>query len=80
MQKELTINISDETYRGLMNLVGENNANQFIESLLRSHIFKSEKDVIELPPLDENRTYRIFSPRLADQSQAELLEVEFVKD
>lgn len=69
MQKELTINISDETYQGLMNLVGEKNASQFIESVLRPVILA-----------EENRTFKILSPRLADQSQANLLELEFVED
>lgn len=80
MQKELTISISDETYQGLMELVGEKNANQFIESVLRRHIFKSEKDVIKLPPLNDNRTYRVLSPRLADPEQTEFLEVKHIKD
>ncbi len=63
-----------------MKSVGKKNASRFIESLLRSSILKSEEDVIKLPPLDENRTYRIFSPRLADPLQAELLEVKHIKD
>ena len=68
MKKELTINISDETYQGLINLVGEQNASRFIESVLRPYIL----------PAEENRTFKILSPRLADQSQAELLELKFI--
>ena len=70
MQKKLTINLSDEIYQGLMNLVGEKNASQFIESVLHPYILLAEK----------NRTFKIHSPRLADRSQIDLLKVEFVKD
>ncbi len=83
MQKELTINISDETYQGLMNLVGEKNASQFIESLLRPAVSKSKEEKeyeVKLPPHDKNKTFKIHSPRLADESQAELLELEFIED
>ncbi|HMS38908.1 MAG TPA: hypothetical protein PKE69_01685 [Pyrinomonadaceae bacterium] len=79
MQRKLTISISDETYESLMNSVGKKNASRFIESLLRSNILKSEKDVIKLP-LDESKTYRILSPRLADPSQADILEVTHIKN
>lgn len=70
MQKELTINISNETYQGLMNLVGEQNAARFIESVLQPYIILAEKD----------RTFKVHSPRLADESQADLLKIEVVKD
>lgn len=69
MQKERTISLSDETYQGLMKLVGEKNASQFVESVLRPYFLLAE----------ENRTFKILSPRLADQSQAELLELEFIE-
>jgi len=70
MQKELTISLSDETYQGLMNLVGEKNASQFIEAVLRPYILLAE----------ENRTFKVLSPRLADRSQMDLLKVELVED
>ncbi len=70
MQKELTINLSDETYQNLMNLVGEKNASQFIESVLRPYILLAEK----------NRTFKIHSPHLADPSDIDFLKVELVKD
>lgn len=70
MQKELTISLSDETYQGLMNLVGEKNASQFIEAVLRPHVFLAE----------ENRTFKILSPRLADRSQMDYLKVELIED
>ncbi|MBS1792261.1 MAG: addiction module antitoxin [Acidobacteria bacterium] len=68
MQKELTISLSDETYHSLMKLVGETNASQFIESVLRPYILLAEED----------RTYKILSPHLADQTQAELVKPELV--
>ena len=70
MQKELTISLSDETYQGLMNLVGEKNASQFIEAVLRPYILLAE----------ENRTFKILSPHLADRSQMDFLKVELVED
>ena len=51
MQKELTISLSDETYQGLMNLVGEKNASQFIQSVLRPYFSKyhdvAQKMIVE---------------------------------
>lgn len=70
MQKELTISLSDETYQGLMKLVGEKNASQFIEAVLRPYILLAE----------ENRTFKIHSPHLADPSQLDFFKVELVKD
>ncbi len=70
MQKELTINISDETYQGLMQLVGEKNASQFIEAVLHPFILLAS----------ESRTFRIHSPRLADRSQIDRFKLEMVED
>ncbi len=53
-----------------MNLVGEKNASQFIESVLRPYILLAE----------QNRTFKILSPRLADRSQIDLFKVELVED
>jgi hypothetical protein len=83
MQKELTINISDEIYDDLMDSVGEENASRFIESLLRPVVSKSKESKeyeVKLPPHYKNQTFKIHSPRLADESQAELLELTFIKE
>ncbi|CAN5594079.1 hypothetical protein BH20ACI4_BH20ACI4_25770 [soil metagenome] len=70
MQKELTINLSDDTYRGLIGLVGEKNASQFVEAVLRPYILLAEK----------KQTFKIHSPHLADSSQMDLLKVELVEE
>jgi hypothetical protein len=70
MQKELTINLSDETYQGLMNLVGEKNASQFIESVLRPHVSESNGD----------RIFKILSPHLVNPADAERLKLEIVEE
>ncbi|GEM_PF-4669920 len=50
MQKELTISLSDETYQGLMKLVGEKNASQIIEAVLRPHVSQSQEEFeVKLP-------------------------------
>ena len=45
MQKELTINLSDETYRGLIELVGEKNASQFVEAVLQPLYFQIKRRI-----------------------------------
>ncbi len=81
MQKELTISLSDETYRGLMNLVGEKNASQFIEAVLRPHVSQSKEEYeVKLPFNSGERKIYIRSPRLANPSDAEFLRVELVKE
>lgn len=70
MQKELTISLSDETYNGLMNLVGEQNASQFIESVLHPYILLVET----------NKTFKIHSPRLVDRSQIDRFKMELIED
>ena len=81
MQKELTINLSDETYQGLMNLVGEKNASQFIEAVLRPHVSESNEEYeVKLPLNNGERKIYILSPHLADPSDAEILKVELVEN
>ncbi len=80
MQKELIINLSDETYQGLMNLVGEKNASQFIESVLRPYISVSEEYVVKLPLHYGQRTAYILSPRLANPSDIDKIKVELVEE
>ena len=81
MQKELTINLSDETYQGLMKLVGEKNASQFIESVLRPHVSESNEEYeVKLPLNNGERKIYILSPHLADPSDAETLKVELVEN
>ena len=72
MSKELTINLDDELYAGLMNLVGEQKVSQFIESVLRRHLKKDSSEIydVELPVAP-----KIHSPRLADR-----LKIEIVKE
>jgi hypothetical protein len=68
MQNELTINLNDETYQGLMKLVGKRDASRFVEAVLRPYILLAEK----------KRTFKINSPRLADPTQIEQFKVEIV--
>lgn len=80
MQKELTINISDEIYQGLMKLAGEKNASRFIESLLRSVVSESKEYKVEIPLNDGKRKVFIRSPRLAKSSGIEKLKMELVEE
>ncbi len=80
MQKELTINLSDETYRGLIELVGEKNASQFVEAVLRPYISKPKAEYeVKLPDVIEGRKFYILSPHLANPSDTDLLKVELMK-
>ena len=80
MQKELTINISDETYENLMKLVGEKNASQFIESLLRPVVSESKEYEVKIPLNNGERKVYIRSPRLANPSDIEKLKVELIEE
>jgi predicted CopG family antitoxin len=42
MQKKLTIMIDERVYDGLYKVVGRRNISQFIESLVRPHVLKSD--------------------------------------
>lgn len=78
MQKELTINLSDETYQGLMKLVGEKNASQFIESVLRPHVSESNEEYeVKLPLNNGERKIYIRSPHLADAADADFFNLGF---
>lgn len=79
MQKELTIKLSEETYQGLMKLAGEENASQFIEAALRSHIFSEEYEV-KLPLNNGQRKIYLRSPRLLNNKSADKLKVEILED
>lgn len=70
MQKELTINLSNETYQGLMNLVGEKKASQFIEAVLRPYIIIATK----------NQGFKIHSPRLVDRMLADNFKLEMIEE
>ena len=79
MQKELTISLSDETYKGLMKLVGKKNASQFIEAVLRPHVIEPKEEfVVKLPSYNGERKAYIRSPHLANPSDAEFLKVVMV--
>ena len=80
MQKELTINISDETYEGLMNMVGEKNASQFIESLLRPVVSESKEYEVKIPLNKGERKVYIRTPHLANPSDIEKLKVELIEE
>lgn len=83
MSKELTINLDDELYTGLMNLVGEQKVSQFIESVLRSHLKKevsTEYYGVELPLNDEKKKVYIRSPHLKNRSQIEELKIEMIEE
>lgn len=41
MQKKLTITIDEQIYEGLHNTIGRGKISQFIESLVRPHVVKS---------------------------------------
>ncbi len=65
MEKELTINLSEETYAGLMDLVGEANASEFIESVLRPYVSDSEVEFeVKLPRIGGKKRIYLRSPRL----------------
>ena len=82
MSKQLTINLDDELYKGLMNLVGEKKISQFIESVLRSHVKKDSSEIydVKLPLNDEKRKVYLRSPRLKNRSQIEELKIEMIEE
>jgi len=86
MSKELTINLDDEIYTGLMDLVGEKKASQFIESVLRSHLKKEfSKEIptiydVEIPLNNGKRKVYLRSPRLKNPSQIEELKIEIIEE
>ncbi|MEL7226772.1 MAG: addiction module antitoxin [Cyanobacteria bacterium J06576_12] len=43
MQKELTISIDEQVYKGLYQLIGKDAISQFIENLVRPHV--TDKDL-----------------------------------
>ena len=42
MQKKLTITVDEQVYLGLHSVVGRRNISQFINSLVRPHVLKSD--------------------------------------
>ena len=44
MQKKLTITVDEQVYAGLHSVVGRRNISQFINSLVRPHVLKSDLD------------------------------------
>lgn len=45
MSKQLTINLGDDVYDGLKDLIGENDFSEFIESLIRPHVIGHDLDL-----------------------------------
>jgi len=77
MSKELTINLDDELYAGLMKSVGEKNVSRFIESVMRSHLKNGSSEIydVELPAIA-----KIHSPRLADRRLANRFKMEMIEE
>lgn len=42
MQKKLTITVDEQVYLGLHSVIGRRNISQFINSLVRPHVLKSD--------------------------------------
>jgi len=82
MSKELTINLDNELYTGLMKSVGEKNVNRFIETVLRSHLKNDSSEIydVELPLNDGKRKVYLRSPRLKNPSQIKELEMEMIEE
>ena len=77
MSKELTINLDDELYAGLMKSVGEKNVSRFIETVLRSHL---KEDSLEIYDVELPVAAKIHSPRLADRTLADQFKMEMVEE
>jgi len=77
MSKELTIDLDDELYTGLMKSVGEQNVSRFIESVVRSYFKTDSSEIydVELPV-----AAKIHSPRLADRSLADQFQMEMSEE
>ena len=77
MSKELTINLDDELYTGLMKSLGEKNVSRFIETVLRSHFKKDSSEIydVKLPVAP-----KIHSPRLADRTFADRFKMEIIEE
>ena len=81
MQKELTISLSEETYRGLMELVGEKKASQFIEAFLSRYFSEYHEEYeVKLPFNDEKRKIYILSPHLANSIDLPKIKMEVLKE
>jgi predicted CopG family antitoxin len=76
MSKELTINLDDELYTGLMKSVGEKNVSRFIESVLRSHLKNGSEIYDVIIPVAP----KIHSPRLADRTLADRFKMEMTEE
>ena len=74
MHREITISLSDETYQGLIKLVGKKNTSQFIESVLLPYISESEEIYeVKVPLNNGKRKIYLRSPRLKNPSDANKL-------
>ena len=82
MSKELTINLDDELYTDLIKSVGEKNVNRFIESVVRLYLKTDSTQIydVKLPVADQNRGFKIHSPRLADRTLADQFEMEIIEE
>jgi predicted CopG family antitoxin len=61
MQKKLTITIDEQVYFGLHNVIGQRKISQFIESLVRPHVVKSNlESAYQAMALDEAREKEAF--------------------
>jgi len=82
MAKELTINLDDELYTGLINSVGEKNVSRFIESVMRSYLQKNSAKTydVTIPVAADGRGLKIHSPRLADRTLADRFKMEIIEE
>ncbi len=56
MQKKLTITVDEQVYLGLHSVIGRRNISQFINSLVRPHVLKSDlEDAYREMAADEAR-------------------------
>ena len=81
MEKELTISLSEETYRGLMELAGEEKASQFIEAVLRPYFSNYHEEYeVKLPSNEGERKVVILSPHLVKPTDLPKIKMEVVKE
>jgi hypothetical protein len=81
MQKELVIKLNDDIYNGLMKLVGEKNASQFIESVLRPIVSETTEEFeVKIPLNKGERKIYLRSPHLKNSAFFDKLRLESDED
>ena len=66
MQKRLTITIDEDVYAGLYKVVGKRKISSFIESLVRPHVIRDDRQqsIVELLAMPEVADIDFDPPRL----------------